>query len=140
MRIAFAASLLVLVAAGRQPAWAEPRLVVGPDASLPFDAEEVAAALATRSADVSVLLTGDADVVTIDVERRTRVLALQGLTGRAAARLVALHILDMVMPAVPATALPAERGSRPGPTIGGQLGGASASANMSTASSSSGRS
>lgn len=96
---------LLVLAALATPAWGGPRedrLVVELDGDAPFSASELDTALRVRldssGEGVRVMAYAHDGAVTIAIGGRTRNVALNGQTGPAAARVVALAAIDLVLP------------------------------------------
>jgi hypothetical protein len=99
-------------------------VVVEPGSTLPFDAADVEDALAARRVEAEVTLSGDEAVVTVRASGRARSVPMAGLAGRAAARLIMLHVLDLLMVPEPLPIEPApvpRSASRP-VLLGGDMG------------------
>lgn len=95
-----AAALLLLLPAA---AWAERAIAAEVDAAAPFDAPALASALRARLPDgdaIQLRISTTFDGVRIETRGTTRDVALRGLAGDAAARLVALATADLLVDAV----------------------------------------
>jgi len=92
---------LSIVCGGNLPAAAERAIVVELTPPAPFEARELADAMRVRlpaeGAPVRVRVTSTADGVHVDAAPGSRDVALHGLAGTAAARLVALAATDLLL-------------------------------------------
>jgi hypothetical protein len=98
--VTLAAAILMLLPA---TAWAERAIDAEVDATVPFDAPALASALRARLPDgdaVQLRVSTTFDGVRIETRGTTRDVALRGLAGDAAARLVALATADLLVDAV----------------------------------------
>jgi hypothetical protein len=94
-------SLLLALCAAAPSAYAERAIAAEVASPLPFDAAELTAALRARVPEagepVVLRLTATFDGVRIETRGTAREVALDGLTGAAAARLVALAAADLLV-------------------------------------------
>ncbi|MCB9562273.1 MAG: hypothetical protein H6708_17860 [Kofleriaceae bacterium] len=89
------------------------------EGELPCSRDELRDALALRLGDdaVTIAIQVAADHVTLEVDGRRDVVALDGATGRAAARRIALAVADLAIDALPAGALAPAPARRPATTV-----------------------
>jgi hypothetical protein len=115
--VTLAAAIMMLLPA---TAWAERAIDAEVDATAPFDAPALTSALRARLPDgdaVQLRVFTTFDGVRIETRGTTRDVALRGLAGDAAARLVALATADLLVDAVDLEPPPLMVARRP-PTIG----------------------